>query len=183
MLAWSIHLAGRLDEHVIDSELLRGNPLGDPHERPLWVYVPPGYDDEPERRYPTVYVIQGYTGHLAMWRNRQAYRQPFPETADAVFASVAVETLVSKGTNYVVAKVDPPDKLADLRNHAWDGLMSWLEGLGASNSEAFARKSSVIDLRGKTWLPHITMAKDAKAEPVVLSSPLEVRLGPLRLHS
>ena len=87
MLPWSTDLAGRLDEHVIDSALLRGNPLGDPHERPLWVYVPPGYDDEPERRYPTVYVIQGYTGHLEMWRNRQPYRQPFPETADAVFAS------------------------------------------------------------------------------------------------
>ncbi len=87
MLPWSTDLAGRIDEHVIDSAALRGNPLGDPHERPLWVYVPPGYDDEPDRRYPVVYVIQGYTGHLAMWRNRQPYRQPFPELADAVFAS------------------------------------------------------------------------------------------------
>jgi dienelactone hydrolase len=32
-------------------------------------------------------VIQGYTGHLAMWRNRTPYRQPFPEAADAVFAA------------------------------------------------------------------------------------------------
>jgi len=54
MLPWSADLAGRIDEHVITSELLRGNPLGDPHERPLWVYVPPGYDQEPERRYPAV---------------------------------------------------------------------------------------------------------------------------------
>ena len=45
MLPWSAELAGRLDEHLISSELLRDNPLGDPHERPLWVYVPPGYDD------------------------------------------------------------------------------------------------------------------------------------------
>lgn len=87
MLPWSAELAGRVDEHVIESALLRGNPLGDPHERPLWVYVPPGYDDEPDRRYASVYVIQGYTGHLAMWRNRTPFRQPFPETADATFAS------------------------------------------------------------------------------------------------
>jgi hypothetical protein len=86
MLPWSAELAGRLDQHVIDSDLLRGNPLGDPHERPLAVYVPPGYDDQPDRRYPTVYVIQGYTGHVAMWRNRMPFRQPFTETADAVFA-------------------------------------------------------------------------------------------------
>ena len=44
-------------EHV--SAILKDNPLGDPHVRPLWVYLPPGYDDAPERRYPTVYVIQG----------------------------------------------------------------------------------------------------------------------------
>jgi S-formylglutathione hydrolase FrmB len=86
MLPWSAPLAGRLDELVIDSRVLRDNPLGDPHERPLWVYVPPGYDEEPDRRYPSVYVIQGYTGHVEMWRNRTAYRRPFIETADAVFA-------------------------------------------------------------------------------------------------
>jgi len=86
VLPWSAALAGRLDEHVIDSALLRDNPLGDPARRPLWVYVPPGYDDSPQR-YPSVYVIQGYTGHVTMWRNRSAYRQPFPETADAIFAT------------------------------------------------------------------------------------------------
>ncbi len=86
VLPWSAALAGRLDEHVIDSVLLRDNPLGDPTSRPLWVYVPPEYDDS-QRRYPSVYVIQGYTGHLAMWRNRSPYRQPFPEAADAVFAA------------------------------------------------------------------------------------------------
>src|SRR5690242_7571817 len=87
MLPWSSELAGRLNEHVIDSAALRGNPLGDPHERPLWVYTPPGYDDDPQRRYPSVYMIQGYTGFVEMWRNRTPYRQPFIETADAVFTS------------------------------------------------------------------------------------------------
>src|SRR5919205_663704 len=79
MLPWSIDFAGRLDEHVVESELLRENPLGDPHRRPLWVYVPPGYDDEPGRRYPSIYVLQGLTGQLDMWRNRVAFRRNFPE--------------------------------------------------------------------------------------------------------
>ncbi|WP_433174633.1 alpha/beta hydrolase [Actinoallomurus sp. CA-150999] len=86
MLPWSAELAGRIDEHDFTSDLLRDNPLGDPHRRPLWVYVPPGYDDAPDRRYPAVYVIQGYTGSLPMWRNRPPWRQPFPELADQVFA-------------------------------------------------------------------------------------------------
>ena len=70
MEPWSAEPAGRFEETTFESEALRGNPLGDPTERPLWVYVPPGYDDEPDRRYPTVYVIQGLTGQLDMWRNR-----------------------------------------------------------------------------------------------------------------
>jgi S-formylglutathione hydrolase FrmB len=85
MLPWSADLAGRIDEHVLASEQLRGNPLGDPHSRPLWVQLPPGYDDSDER-YPVVYVLQGYSGQLPMWRNRSPWRQPFPELADAVLA-------------------------------------------------------------------------------------------------
>ncbi|WP_067538266.1 alpha/beta hydrolase [Nocardia crassostreae] len=89
MLPWSAELAGRLDEHVFDSALLRDNPLKDPHERPLWVYVPPGYDEDEDRRYSVVYVIQGYSGHVQMWRNRMPFRRPFIETADEVFATAA----------------------------------------------------------------------------------------------
>jgi S-formylglutathione hydrolase FrmB len=83
---YASELAGRIDELTVTSELLRGNPLGDPHERPLLVYTPPGYDDDPERRYPSVYVIQGYTGFVTMWRNRSAFRSSFPEEADEVFS-------------------------------------------------------------------------------------------------
>jgi hypothetical protein len=76
----------RFEQVTVTSEALRGNPLGDPHERPLWVYLPPGYDDE-ERRYPSIYLIQGLTGQLDMWRNRFAFRRNFPELADELFAS------------------------------------------------------------------------------------------------
>jgi len=104
VLPWSADLAGRLDRHVIDSQVLRGNPLGDPHERPLWVYVPPGYDDDQARRYPTVYVIQGYTGNIAMWANRTPFRRPYPELVDEVFASgdtpPAIVVYVDAWTSY-----------------------------------------------------------------------------------
>jgi S-formylglutathione hydrolase FrmB len=83
---WGSELAGRVDEHVFESDVLRGNPLGDPHERPLWVYLPPRYEDE-SRRYPSIYVIQGLTGQLDMWRNRMPFRRNFPELADELFAT------------------------------------------------------------------------------------------------
>jgi hypothetical protein len=84
MLPWSTELAGRIEDGIVHSELLRDNPLGDPHDRPVYVYLPPGYDDS-DRRYPVVYVIQGYTGHVGMWFNRTPFRRPFPELADDVF--------------------------------------------------------------------------------------------------
>jgi S-formylglutathione hydrolase FrmB len=87
MEPWGSDLSGRIDAHEFESEVLRDNRLGDPHERPLWVYVPPGYDDDPDRRYPSVYVIQGLTGQLDMWRNRTPFRRNFPELADRLFAA------------------------------------------------------------------------------------------------
>ncbi len=95
MLPWSIDWAGRFDEVVFDSDVLKGNRLGDPHERPLWVYLPPGYDDpdhargDPDRRYPSVYMIQGLTGQVDMWRSRSAFRPTFLELMDEAFASGA----------------------------------------------------------------------------------------------
>ena len=70
-------MKGTLDEHVLESAALRGNPLGDPHERPLWVYTPPSYAGG-----PAVYVLQGFTGQLDMWRNRAALRPTFLELLD-----------------------------------------------------------------------------------------------------
>jgi S-formylglutathione hydrolase FrmB len=87
MYPWSIEYRGRYDEIVFESDVLKGNALNDPYKRPLWVYTPPGYDDEPERRYPTIYHIQGLTGQLDMWRNRSAFRKNFPELADEMFAN------------------------------------------------------------------------------------------------
>jgi S-formylglutathione hydrolase FrmB len=87
MQPWSYELAGRFDEHEFQSDALKGNPLGDPHVRPLWVYLPPGYDAEAERRYPSIYLIQGLTGQLDMWRNRAPFRPNYPELADELFAA------------------------------------------------------------------------------------------------
>ena len=86
MEPWSIDFRGRLEEAQIESAALAGNPLGDPSVRPLWVQLPPGYDDEPGRRYASVYVIQGLTGQLDMWRNRTPFRKNFPELTDELFA-------------------------------------------------------------------------------------------------
>ena len=104
MKPWSREYVGRFDELEIESDVLRDNPLGDPHVRPLWVYVPPAYDAEPDRRFPSIYLIQGMTGQLDMWRNRSAFRPNVPERIDALFAEEncppALVVLVDCWTTY-----------------------------------------------------------------------------------
>jgi len=87
MEPWAREPAGRFDELWIESAALEDNPLGDPSRRPLWVYLPPGYDDDADGHYPTLYVIQGLTGQLDMWRNRPPFRPNPLELTDALFAS------------------------------------------------------------------------------------------------
>jgi S-formylglutathione hydrolase FrmB len=82
MKPWSVEYQGRIDELELESDALRGNPLGDPNVRPVWVWTPPGYDGS-DRRYPSIYVIQGMTGQIDMWRNRFAFRPNLLELVDA----------------------------------------------------------------------------------------------------
>src|SRR6266545_3175867 len=150
MLPWDTELAGRLDRTAIVSDILRDNPLGDPYERPLWVYTPPGYDADPDVRYPAVYVLQGYTGHVAMWANRTAFRQPFIETADAVFASGqapgCIVVYVDAWTAYGGSQfVDSPGT-GRYHSYLCDEIVPWVDGhyrtLPDRESRAVSGKSS-----------------------------------------
>ncbi len=69
------------------SPALENNALGDPADRPVEVYLPPGYDDEPDRRYPSIYVLQGYLGRLGMWRAEFPWRQVYPDQIDRLFTA------------------------------------------------------------------------------------------------
>jgi Putative esterase len=140
---WSFEPAGRFEETTFESEALRGNPLGDPHVRPIWVYLPPGYDDEPDRRYASIYMIQGLTGQLDMWRNRAAFRRNFPELADDLFAAgdappcilVWVDCWTSLGGSQFL------DSPGTGRYHTYlcDEVVPWIDGRYRTVAEAANR--------------------------------------------
>ena len=94
MKPWRVEPRGRFEQQTVRSRVLEGNPLGDPAERPLWVYLPPGVGDDPGRRYPSIYVIQGYTGQVDMWWNRTALRPTVPELIDELFAGATALAIV-----------------------------------------------------------------------------------------
>lgn len=49
---------GRVVVHSFTSQVLASNPLGDPTERDLYVYLPPGYDAA--RTYPALMALSGF---------------------------------------------------------------------------------------------------------------------------
>lgn len=53
------------------SEILKNNPLGDAHEREVFVYLPPDYDGK--KRFPVVYCLTGFTGRGKMLLNDNAF--------------------------------------------------------------------------------------------------------------
>ncbi|MGJ8663796.1 MAG: alpha/beta hydrolase [Marinicella sp.] len=69
----------------IESELLRDNPLGDPHVRQMPVYLPPDYDAE--KKYPVMYYLAAYTNSgqgVVEWR---AFGENIPERLNRLIAA------------------------------------------------------------------------------------------------
>ena len=58
---------GRVEQISIHSAALEGNLLGDSPDRETYVYLPPGYDSNPDQRYPVVYMLHGYGLRAEGW--------------------------------------------------------------------------------------------------------------------
>jgi S-formylglutathione hydrolase FrmB len=84
---WDRPLAGMLDRITVHSQLLEENPLGDPARRPLYVYRSPGTIAPGRGRFPSVYMLQGYSGQADMWLGRSAFDPTNIERIDAMFAA------------------------------------------------------------------------------------------------
>ena len=84
---WDRSLAGSLDRLVVKSEVLESNPLGDPALRPLYVYRPPGWGPDSDRRLPSIYLLQGFFGQLDEWLARHPPAPTMIERLDAMFAA------------------------------------------------------------------------------------------------
>jgi len=116
----------RWQAHSFESRVLADNPLGDPATRPLFVWTPPSYDRDLERRYPSVYVLQGLTGTAPAWFNVRPWEPSYPEQVEAL-APEAVVVLVDAFTSVGGSQfVDSP---ATGRYHTYlcDELVPWVD--------------------------------------------------------
>ena len=139
---WGHAWAGRVDEHVFESRVLAGNRLGDPHQRPLYVYTPPGYEAEGERRYPCIYVIQGMTGQVDMWRNRKAFTPTVLEAVDAWFAkggAPAIVVYVDAWTSYGGSQFLDSPATGRYHTYVCEEIVPWVDARYRTVAEAASR--------------------------------------------
>ena len=69
-----------------ESEVLRGNPCGDPHARELWVYTPPGYDASSDR-YPVLWCLAPFAKTGAEECVGNAWSPGLPQRLDRLIAA------------------------------------------------------------------------------------------------
>ena len=81
----------------IDSAHLAGNLLGDPGERDLFVYLPPGYGDS-DRRYPTAYLLHAFGQDAEELvhppTDGQRWSPPLQDVLDPVFGRLGAAPMI-----------------------------------------------------------------------------------------
>ncbi|MGB8646829.1 MAG: alpha/beta hydrolase-fold protein [Anaerolineae bacterium] len=85
--------ASRIHMETFTSEVLQGNPLGDPAARRVAVYLPPGYD-EGKQTYPVVFMLTGFTGRGTMLLNESAWDENIQQRLDRLIESKAILPLI-----------------------------------------------------------------------------------------
>ena len=86
--------AGRIVIERHESIVLRDNPLGDPSVRDLYVYLPPGYDDDNDARFPVVYCLTGFTGRGAMLTYSMPFAPGIMERMDRLTAQGKIREMI-----------------------------------------------------------------------------------------
>lgn len=72
---------------------LEGNLLGETDSPEVSVYLPPGYAEETERRYPVLYLLHGYSGTDESWFGEEAFWDA-RGAADRAMSSDAAEPMI-----------------------------------------------------------------------------------------
>ena len=81
---------GTVEKIKVHGSSLEGNLEGDPAERDVFVYLPPSYASQPNRRYPVVYFLHGYGATAdAYWR-----LMTVPDTASKVMNAGTVHEMI-----------------------------------------------------------------------------------------
>jgi enterochelin esterase-like enzyme len=77
---------GTLDRIKVHGKSLEGNLDGDSPDRSVTVWLPPGYQADPSRRFPVVYFLHGFTDSEERWMGYKKSWINLPDVLDQALA-------------------------------------------------------------------------------------------------
>lgn len=87
-------MSSRIERVTFHSEILKGNPCGDPHLRTVPVYLPAGYDASPSKRYPVVFCLTGFTGRGSMLLNESGWTPNLQQRMDRLISEGRAQPMI-----------------------------------------------------------------------------------------
>ncbi len=132
-----------------ESEVLKGNYLNDPTARRVAVYLPPGYD-EGNKRYPTVFLLTGFTGRGTMLLNESAWDENIQQRLDRLINTQVIAPLIvvmpDCFTRYGGSQYTNSVGTGRYEDHVIDELVPWADKtfrtIPERDARAVAGKSS-----------------------------------------
>src|ERR1700729_97770 len=85
---------GSVERIKVHGKSLEGNLEGDSPDREVSIYLPPSYKTNPNRRYPVVYMLHGYTDSDELWFGSTPPFITLPTSLDKSLAGGAREIIV-----------------------------------------------------------------------------------------
>jgi len=90
---------GTVDHVIVHGKLLEGNLEGDSPDRDVAVYLPPSYKTAPDRRYPVIYLLHGFTGSEKAWLVGPDPRRHLDAVLDRAIASGTAREMIVVAPN------------------------------------------------------------------------------------
>jgi S-formylglutathione hydrolase len=87
-------LRGTYQRIKVHGKSLEGNLEGDSPDRDVSIYLPPGYNQNRQRRYPVLYLLHGYTDSDDRWFGLVQHFVNVPVAVDKATAAGAREMIV-----------------------------------------------------------------------------------------
>ena len=129
---------------AVDSQLLRGNRLNNPHHRELFVLAPPGHD--PATPTPVIWMIPGHGGSQGGFLAFDPWRESLPQRAGRLLASGAMPpvllALPDLFTRYGGSQCLDSTLNGPYESHLWQELKPALEARFAVSGHGIAGHSS-----------------------------------------
>ncbi len=138
----------RIIELTVPGTTLAGNPLGDPAERRIPIYLPPSYDGK--RPFPVIYLLAGFASTGQSFMNYSFGRQNVPEMAEILIAEgkmqEAIMVMPDCMTRYGGSQYVDSAATGNYESYLLDELIPFIDStlptLAAREHRALAGKSS-----------------------------------------